>query len=87
MEELLRGFPLIIEVPVAWGDMDAMQHVNNVACFRYSERARIVSHQHQKIAAEGEAVMVSFNYREQKKAPLPEETKRYIQTLETAAAG
>jgi acyl-CoA thioester hydrolase len=144
MEELLRGFSLIIEIPIAWGEMDAMQHVNNVAYFRYFESARIayfdrirnrnplendglgmilhsvkcryripltypdkvsvgvrvarveadritmqrriVSHQHQKVAAEGEAVMVSFNYREQKKTPLPEQTKRYIEHMEASAS-
>jgi acyl-CoA thioester hydrolase len=30
-----------IEIPVAWGDMDAFQHVNNVIYFRYFESARI----------------------------------------------
>jgi len=28
-EKLLEGFPVIVEFPVAWGDMDAMRHVNN----------------------------------------------------------
>ncbi len=30
-----------IEVPIAWGEMDAFQHVNNVVYFRYFESARI----------------------------------------------
>jgi len=30
-----------IEIPVAWGDMDAYQHVNNTVYFRYFESARI----------------------------------------------
>jgi len=30
-----------IEVPLRWGDMDAMAHVNNVAYFRLMEQARI----------------------------------------------
>ena len=38
---LLPGFPVIIEVAVAWGEMDAFQHVNNVAYFRYFESVRI----------------------------------------------
>ena len=38
---LLPGFPVIIEITVAWGEMDAFQHVNNVAYFRYFESARI----------------------------------------------
>jgi acyl-CoA thioester hydrolase len=28
-------------MPIRWGDMDAMQHVNNVQFFRYLESARI----------------------------------------------
>lgn len=143
MEELLTGYPVIVEIPVAWGEMDAMQHVNNAVYFRWFESARIayfdrirnrnplendgmglilhsiqcryrlpltypdtvsvavrvtkveadrfvmhsriISHQHRKVAAESEAIMVSFNYRAQKKAPLPEATVQYIQALETAA--
>jgi acyl-CoA thioester hydrolase len=29
------------EQPVAWGEMDALGHVNNVAYFRYMESARV----------------------------------------------
>ena len=39
--ELLADFPVMVEVPVAWGDMDAMGHVNNTVYFRYFETARI----------------------------------------------
>jgi acyl-CoA thioester hydrolase len=39
--ELLSGYPVIVEVPVAWGDMDAFGHVNNTMFFRYFETARI----------------------------------------------
>jgi acyl-CoA thioester hydrolase len=38
---LLKTFPVIVEIPVAWGEMDALQHVNNVFYFRYFETARI----------------------------------------------
>ena len=31
----------VFEVPLRWGDMDAMQHVNNVMYFRLMEEARI----------------------------------------------
>jgi acyl-CoA thioester hydrolase len=37
----LTGFPIVVEHTVAWGDMDAYQHVNNVVYFRYFENARI----------------------------------------------
>jgi acyl-CoA thioester hydrolase len=39
--ELLVAFPIVIEIPVAWGDMDAFGHVNNTMFFRYFESARI----------------------------------------------
>ncbi len=38
---LLPDYPVRIEIPVAWGDMDAMGHVNNTTYFRYFETARI----------------------------------------------
>jgi acyl-CoA thioester hydrolase len=41
MNELLEGYPVVIEVPVAWGEMDAFGHVNNIVYFRYFESARI----------------------------------------------
>jgi acyl-CoA thioester hydrolase len=140
MEELLASCPVVIEIPVAWGEMDALRHVNNIIYFRYFESARIayfeklrfwefmnqtgvgpilasiqcrfkipltypdtvsvgtrisrieqdrfvmeyraVGHKSQAIAAEGESVVVSYNYRENKKTPLPEEMKQRILVLE-----
>jgi len=41
MKDLLKKYPVITEIPVAWGDMDAFQHVNNVMYFKYFESARI----------------------------------------------
>jgi acyl-CoA thioester hydrolase len=38
---LLPGYRVVIEIAVAWGEMDAFRHVNNVAYFRYFESARI----------------------------------------------
>lgn len=37
----LEGYPVIVRWPVAWGDMDAFAHVNNVVYFRWFESARI----------------------------------------------
>jgi acyl-CoA thioester hydrolase len=140
VNELLTGFPVVIDIPVAWGEMDSLRHVNNIVYFRYFESARIayfeklrfwefmnqtgvgpilasiqckfkipltypdtvsvgtripsmeqdrfvmeyraVSHKSQAIAAEGEGVVVSYNYRESKKTPLPEEMKQRILALE-----
>ncbi len=36
----LYDYPVVIEVPVAWGEMDSFKHVNNVNYFRYFESAR-----------------------------------------------
>jgi acyl-CoA thioester hydrolase len=40
-EELLAGFPVVVEQVVVWGEMDAYQHVNNTVYFRYFENARL----------------------------------------------
>ena len=137
---LLEGYQVVIEIPIAWGDMDAYQHVNNVAYFRYFESARIayaekiglhtlkertgigpilgstsckyklpltypdtisvgtkisdiaedrftmkyviVSHKHQKIAAEGDGVVVMFNYNEGRKTAISEEINMKIRAFE-----
>lgn len=34
-------YAVSVEIPVAWGDMDAYQHVNNVVYLRWFETARI----------------------------------------------
>ena len=39
--ELLAGYPILIRIPVQWGEMDAYGHVNNTVFFRYFESARI----------------------------------------------
>src|SRR5689334_8130077 len=117
MSDLLGSYPVVIAIPVAWGDMDAFQHLNNTIYFRYFERLRfmelmqatgvgpilastqcrfkipltypdtvdvgariadvgddrflmryaVASRRHQKIAAEGEGLIVAFDYRENKK--------------------
>ena len=140
MKQLLKDYPVVMEIPVAWGEMDAFQHVNNVAYFRYLESGRIayfqeldlmgimertgvgpilasaqcrfkipltypdtvsvgvriseigedrftmkyvvVSHRLEKVAAVGEGLIVSFNYWENEKAPLPAEVRERIQALE-----
>jgi acyl-CoA thioester hydrolase len=41
-----------------------------------------MSHKFQATAAEGEGVLVSYNYHENRKTPLPEELKQRIRALE-----
>lgn len=136
----LDDFPVIIKTDVAWGEMDAFQHVNNIVYFRYFESGRIAyferinfadpeanggvgpilahtqcrfrralafpdaiaigvrvtevkedrftmalavfSQRLQKIAAEGTAEIVAFDYRRNKKAALPEAVRKNIEELE-----
>jgi len=140
MNELLKDYPVVVELPVVWGDMDAFQHVNNVVYFRYFEAARIayseklglhtykeqtgigpilgsvnckfrmpltypdsvsvgarvidiaedrftmkhavVSSRYGKIAAEGDGVIVIYDYRSGKKTALPDEIRKRILAME-----
>jgi acyl-CoA thioester hydrolase len=41
MSETLGRFPVTVEIPVQWGDMDAFGHVNNAVYLRWFESARI----------------------------------------------
>ena len=142
IESLLKHCPVVIETPVAWGEMDAFRHLNNTAYFRYFESAGIsyferlnllqymeatgvgpilastsckfkipltypdkvsvgargskieddrftmeyyvVSHKHRKVAAEGVGLIVTFNYKESKKAAVPIELKQLIEELEAS---
>ena len=143
MQEILKNYSLTIETPVAWGEMDAFQHVNNIVYFRYFESVRIaylekigylefmkktgvgpilastkskfkiplvypdrvticskvssidsdrftmdygvVSHKHQKIAAVGEGLIVSYDYKAARKAAIPEIIRERILKLENLA--
>jgi acyl-CoA thioester hydrolase len=39
--DLLGDYPVVVTMPVAWGDMDAFRHVNNIQYLKYWESARI----------------------------------------------
>jgi acyl-CoA thioester hydrolase len=140
MSDLLKRYPVVIEFPVAWGEMDSMGHVNNIVYFRYFESVRIayfermdllgrmnetgvgpilgeisckfripltypdkvligakvvrieedrfvmnhlvVSAKHQRVAAEGDGVIVTFDYRAGKKVTVPDSVKRAVLALE-----
>lgn len=43
---IFSDYPLIYDQNVAWGDMDAFGHVNNVLYYRYIESARIAYLEH-----------------------------------------
>ena len=144
MKRDLAGYPVVVEIPVAWGEMDAFGHVNNIVYFRYFETARIAyfeklnvpefldrdplgpilsetacrfraalsypdtvsigarvarvgedrfvmhyavfSHWLGRLAADGEGTLVCFDYRHNRKAPLPERLKGRIAEMERAVA-
>jgi len=140
MNNSLERYPVIIETPIAWGQMDAFRHLNNTTYFRLFESGRIayferlnfmeymeetgvgpilastncrfripltypdnvsigtrvstieedrftmeyvvVSHKHQKVAADGSGLIVCFDYKENKKVPVPAEIRTRIEQLE-----
>ena len=41
LEKFNNTYPVKIELPVQWGDMDAFNHVNNAMYFKYFESVRI----------------------------------------------
>ncbi len=141
MASLLADFPVTVEIPVAWGDMDAVGHVNNTVYFRYFETARIVgfahlgldapspsdgvgpilhstqcrfripltypdtvtvgtrigdisedrfvmhyravSHRHQAVAADGDGLIVTYNYLAGTKAPVSDELRERLLALQS----
>lgn len=141
---MIAQYPGVVEVPVAWGEMDAYGHVNHIVYFRYVDTARIAyfekleypdfvdrnslgpilastscrfraplafpdhvsigarvarldedrlvmfyavfSHRLQRVAAEGDGMVVCFNYRENRKAMLPAALIRKIAELEGTTA-
>lgn len=141
MMDPLSKCPVIIETPIAWGQMDAFRHLNNTTYFRFFESGRIayferlnfmeymeetgvgpilastncrfripltypdnvsigtrvstveedrftmeyvvVSHKHQKVAADGSGLLVCFDYKENRKVPVPAEIRTRIEQLES----
>jgi acyl-CoA thioester hydrolase len=39
---VLKEFPIVVELPIQWGDLDAFGHVNNLVYLRWFEAARAV---------------------------------------------
>ena len=53
---------------------------------RFMMDYRIVSTKQQKVAAEADSVIVTFDYRANKKVPMPEEFRRLIMAVEDSAS-
>jgi acyl-CoA thioester hydrolase len=70
-------------VPLSYPDTVSVgAKIDEVAEDRFLMKYRVISHRHAKVAAEGEGVIVSYDYREKTKVPLPEEIKERIRVLE-----
>jgi len=41
LNELLKDFKVVVELPVQWGEMDVAGHVNNAVYIRWGESSRI----------------------------------------------
>jgi acyl-CoA thioester hydrolase len=141
MSDQFEQCKVSIDTPVAWGEMDAFQHVNNTVYFKYFESARIAyfdevgvndemkrsnigpilastqcrfkapltypdnisiatrvteisddrftmkyyvkSHNSGRIAAEGEGLIVFYDYNNNCKHAIPEQLKERIMELES----
>jgi len=57
--------------------------VSNIEQDRFMMNHIVVSTRLKNVAAEGDAVVVIFNYRENKKAIIPDELRRLIQDIES----
>jgi acyl-CoA thioester hydrolase len=138
--EALEGWPVVLRIPVQWGEMDAYGHVNNTVLFRYFESARVeyllkcgfvrsweedrigailhstgcrfrrplfypdtaivgaraieleedrftmeyvvVAESSGEVAAEGAGVVVSYDYEQRRKCPIPADVASAIRRLE-----
>ncbi len=145
MIEALKDYPVVVECPVAWGEMDSFGHVNNIVYFRYFENARIAyfretavlevmesshigpilastecrflvpltypdtvstgtrvtdvgpdrftmeyavySHRHQRLAAIGKGVLVTFDYASGTKASVPAKLRDRFEAMAKRGAG
>ena len=38
----LQGFPVVLQLPIQWGDLDAYGHINNLVYLKWFEAARAI---------------------------------------------
>jgi acyl-CoA thioester hydrolase len=71
------------KLPLVYPDTVSVgTRISVIEADRFVMKYVVVSHAHEKVAAEGEGLVVSYDYRALKKAPLPEEIKKRIEALE-----
>ncbi|HEX8422205.1 MAG TPA: thioesterase family protein, partial [Pyrinomonadaceae bacterium] len=74
------------KIPLTYPDTVSVgTKISEIEADRFNMKYTVVSHAHAKVAAEGEGLIVSYDYRAQKKAPLPDEIKERIRILENSA--
>lgn len=56
----MQGFAVTIELPVQWGEMDALRHVNNAIFFTWFESARIAYFDRLRAAIPGAGATVGM---------------------------
>lgn len=90
LKEFESTYPVIIDIPIHWGDMDAFQHVNNVMYFRYFESARIAYMAQTQVMEEMQAkkigpILASTECRYKRPVTYPDTLKVGARTLEMGA--
>ncbi|MEE8390770.1 MAG: thioesterase family protein [Anaerolineae bacterium] len=74
------------KIPLTYPDTVSVgTRISSVEQDRFVMEYVVVSHRYHKVAAEGVGVLVSYNYREQKKTVIPPELKQRILDVEGLA--
>lgn len=87
LQEFIEQYPIIIDISVQWGEMDAFNHVNNVVYFRYFESARIAYMEQTKIMSEMQEtqvgpILANTECRYRRPVTYPDQLKVGCRTLE-----
>ena len=73
------------KIPLTYPDTVSIgSRVSEIQSDRFTMEYYVVSHKHQRVAAEGTGLIVCFNYAENKKTPVPAEMKQRIEALEAS---
>ena len=83
---ILASTQCTFRIPLTYPDTVSVgTKISEIGEDRFLMKYVVVSHSHRRVAAEGEGVIVSYNYPEKTKVPLPEEIKERIRRLENSA--
>jgi len=83
---ILAATSCVFKTPLKYPDTVLVAaKVTTIKEDRFTMDYRIVSTKQQKVAAEADSVIVTFDYRANKKVPVPEEFRRLITAVENSA--